>query len=59
MTPKQTISLAEGARRARVHQRTLRRWIDDGIIAGYYVGPRVLRVDPAEIDSILTPVAAK
>ena len=58
MTPKQTISLAEGARRAGVHQRTLRRWINDGIITGYHLGPRMLRLDPAEID-LLTPVAAK
>jgi hypothetical protein len=59
MTPERTELLATVARRKGLHPRILRRWIDKGIVAGYRFGPRQLRVDPAEIDNLLTPVDAK
>jgi excisionase family DNA binding protein len=57
MTPEQTISVAEAARRAGVHPRTMRRWVSEGTITGYRIGPRLLRVSTADVDKLLAPVA--
>lgn len=53
-------SLASAAERAGVSERTVRRWIADGRLAGYRVGPRLLRVDRAELDALfaVVPTAA-
>ena len=39
-----------------VSPRTVRRWIADGRIAGYRVGPRLIKIDMNEIDAIMRPV---
>jgi excisionase family DNA binding protein len=39
-----------------VSPRTVRRWIADGRITGYRVGPRLIKVDLNELDAILRPV---
>ena len=57
MTPEQTVSTAEVAHRTGVHPRTVRRWIAEGTITGYRIGPRLLRVSAAEVDDLLTTVA--
>lgn len=49
-------SLASAAQRAGVSERTVRRWIADGRLAGYRVGPRILRVDRAELDALFAVV---
>jgi excisionase family DNA binding protein len=36
--------------------RTSRRWIAAGELAGYRVGPRLLRVATNEVDALLTPI---
>lgn len=59
MTPEQTVSVAEAVCRAGVHPRTMRRWVADGIITGYPLGPRMLRVNAAEVDNLLAPVVAE
>lgn len=56
MTPEHMISVAEAARRAGVHPRTMRRWVAEGKITGYRIGPRLLRVNPADVAHLLTPV---
>ncbi|MBO0677193.1 helix-turn-helix domain-containing protein [Mycolicibacterium sp. S2-37] len=57
MTPEQTMSVAEAASRAGVHPRTMRRWVAEGIINGYRLGPRMLRISAADVDELLAPVA--
>jgi len=53
------VSLTEAAARAGgVNVRTVRRWIADGRITGYRVGPKLIKVDAAELDGIIRPVAA-
>ena len=51
--PRQLETLAEAARRHGVCTKTIRRRIAEGTIVGYRSGPRLIRVDPAEVDAAL------
>jgi excisionase family DNA binding protein len=46
-------SISSGAAYATVHPKTIRRWIAEGRLTGYRVGPRLIRVDLNEIDGAL------
>lgn len=50
------IGLADAADRCDVSYRTVRRWIADGRLNAVRVGPRLLKVDAAELAAILQPV---
>lgn len=39
-----------------VAPRTIRRWIAAGTLTGYRAGPRLVRVDLAELDAMLRPI---
>lgn len=39
-----------------VSTRTVRRWIADGRITGYRVGPRLIKVDLDEMAAIMQPI---
>ncbi len=60
MTPPQRAnrrqyeSILDTATRVGVSTKTVRRWIPTGHLAGYRMGPRLLRVDPDELDRMLT-----
>ena len=47
-------SVGEAAARVGVSTKTVRRWISSGQLAGYRVGPRLLRIDPDDVDRMLT-----
>ena len=49
-------TLQSAADRLAVDTRTVRRWIAAGRLKAYRTGPRLLRVDIDEVDSLLTPV---
>jgi excisionase family DNA binding protein len=49
-------SIAKGAERADVSPRTVRRWIAQGLLTGYRVGPRLVKVDLDEVDAIARPI---
>ena len=49
-------SLAEAAERTGLSTRTLRRRIAEGSLRAYRVGPRILRLDPIEVDQLMVPV---
>ncbi len=51
---RQYESVAHAAARVGVSTKTVRRWIASGQLAGYRMGPRLLRVDPDEFDRMLT-----
>ena len=40
----------------RVAVRTLRRWVSEGTLPGYRIGPRAIRVDLNDLDDILRPI---
>jgi excisionase family DNA binding protein len=45
-------AIAYAASRLGVHQRTVRRWIADGRLTGYRVGPHLVRLDARELDAL-------
>lgn len=49
-------TIAEAAARHKVNPRTIRRRIADGTLTGYRFGPRMIRLDPAEVDAALRPI---
>jgi excisionase family DNA binding protein len=55
MTNKSYESLADAAARTHVSTRTLRRWIAEGRLQAYRVGPRLVRLDPASVDQLMKP----
>jgi excisionase family DNA binding protein len=48
----QYVSVAEAAATWNCHPKSIRKLITEGQITGYKVG-RVVRVDPAELESVL------
>lgn len=50
------ISLQEAADRCGVCRRTIRRYITQGRISAVRVGPKLLKVDAADLDVLTRPV---
>jgi excisionase family DNA binding protein len=48
-------TLADAAARTAVSTRTLRRWIAEGRLQAYRVGPRLVRLDPDSVDRLMKP----
>jgi len=46
-------TLPGAARYMHVTERTIRRWISQGMITGYLLGSKTLRVDLNEVDEAL------
>ena len=55
MNRKSYETLAEAAERTHVSVRTLRRWIAQGRLNAYRAGPRLLRVDPNDVEAMMKP----
>lgn len=49
-------SIAAAAVYAGVSTKTIRRRIADGSLSGYRFGPRVIRVDLAELEAQMRPI---
>src|SRR5882757_2000541 len=56
--PQRLVSLATGAAYADVSTRTLRRYIAQGRLTGYRVGPRLVKVDLNELRNLACPIPA-
>lgn len=52
------LSVAQSAARLGVSPWTIRRRIADGSLTAYRVGPKLIRVDVAELDALLRPIPA-
>lgn len=48
----QRIHPQEAADALGVSIRTIRRWVAEGKLTAYRVGPKLLRLDPAEVDAL-------
>ena len=57
-SPRNRVGLVEGAKYVGVHTRTLRRWIAEGRLTAYRVGPRLIKVDLVELEKMHQPVGA-
>ena len=55
---RQLVGLAEAAERADVSIATIRRRISDGSLPAVRVGPKLLKVDLADLDKLARPVPA-
>lgn len=55
-TRRQFESLSEAAERTGLSTYTLRRRIAQGRLPAYRSGPRIIRVDPADVDNLLTRI---
>lgn len=55
-TQRRLVSIAVAAEEYDVCTRTIRRWLADGRITGYRVGPRLIKLDANELDVIMRPI---
>lgn len=53
---KDLVTLDQAAEVCQVTPKTIRRWISDGRVTGYRLGPRLLRVDRAELDQLVEEI---
>jgi excisionase family DNA binding protein len=51
-----SITIDEAARRLDVCSRTVRRYVADGRLTGYRLGPYLIRLDADEVDALLRPM---
>jgi excisionase family DNA binding protein len=50
------VSVAEAAGILRVSVPTIKRWLKDGRIPAYHLGPRYVRIRRIDLERVLTPV---
>lgn len=55
-TARRIGSLADAAESLGVNERTVRRYIADGRLTAFRLGPRLVRVDLAEVEAMLHPI---
>lgn len=53
---EQLVSVSDAAERMHVTPATMRRWIAEGVLSAYRLGPRKLLIDPSSLDALLVPV---
>lgn len=56
--PRRLVSIQQAAAECSVSSKTIRRRIADGSLTAYRLGPRVIRVDHAELTALLRPIPA-
>lgn len=56
MTKRHLLTIAQGAEYAHVSTRTVRRYIAQGRLAAFRVGPRLVRIDADELEALLRPI---
>lgn len=55
-TAHRFVSVTDAAKYVGCCTKTIRRYVAHGLLTGYRVGPRLLRVDLNELDAMLTRV---
>lgn len=56
MPARTLVSLSSAAAFADTSPRTIRRWIAAGLLPGYRLGPRLLKVDLSDVEDMLRPI---
>lgn len=54
--PRRLGSISDAATYADLSTRTIRRYIAEGRLTGYRVGPRLVKIDLAELDTLARPI---
>ena len=49
-------SISEAAKRTGVHPNTIRNRIATGALTAYRFGPRLIKLDPAQVDALMRPL---
>ena len=49
-------TIMDAARRLGVNPRTIRRRVAEGKLTAFRLGPRLIRLDPCEVDNLLQPI---
>ena len=55
-TQRRIASINAAAEYAGVSTRTIRRYIAAGRLTGYRIGPRLIKINLAEVDALLSPI---
>jgi len=55
-TQRLLLTVQESAALVGVSHKTVRRWISSGRLTAYKMGPRLVRIDAAELDGMLRPI---
>jgi excisionase family DNA binding protein len=53
------LTMAEAAKLLKVSTVTLKRWLKQGLLPAYHVGPRAIRIRRADLAKVLTPVSGE
>lgn len=54
--PQPSLSISEAAEQRGLSDSTIRRLISRGELRAYRIGPRLIRIDPADLDALFTEV---
>jgi len=52
-------SVTQAAAHVGVTAKTIRAYIERGLLTGYRVGPRLVRIDQAELDALIRPMGER
>jgi len=55
-SPRRYLTLSDAAEWLSLDEKTLRRWISQGRLTAYRVGPKLLRLDAAEVENMICVV---
>lgn len=55
-TQRRIASINAAAEYAGVSTKTIRRYVAAGRLTGYRIGPRLIKINLAEVDALLRPV---
>lgn len=58
-SPEPRISVAAAAETYGCSPRTIRRHIAEGRLRAYRVGPRLIRIDPRDLDQLAHPLSVR
>ena len=56
MPRRELITFDDASGRLALDPKTIRRYVAQGLLTGYRVGPRALRLDAAEVDALAQPI---
>ncbi|MEV6070055.1 helix-turn-helix domain-containing protein [Nocardia sp. NPDC052001] len=59
VSPENLITYEEAAQTYNVSERTIRNWVQRGLLTVYVIGPRLKRIDKIQLSQLAVPVQGK